>query len=245
MMVEANLTGTSDGPANVWVVIPAYNEASRIGKTLFDLMAALERAPDRVSCHVVVVDDGSSDATWNECQKFPVWSLKHPINCGQGAALRTGIEFALSRGADAVVTYDADGQHCAEEMDRLLDPILDGQCEVVLGSRFLGQTHNMPLSRRVLLKVAVFFTKVTTGLSLSDSHNGFRGMSRLAAETIDIKQPRMAHASEILDQIARKRLSYREAPVTVRYTTESLEKGQSTMDAARVGCELILGRFVR
>ena len=102
----------------------------------------------------------------------------------------------------------------------------------------------MPWSRRLLLKAAIVFTRLTTGLSLTDSHNGFRAFSRHAATTINIQQSRMAHASEILDQIARHDLRFEEVPITVRYTAETLEKGQSTWDAVRISGQLILDRFV-
>ncbi|WP_242631736.1 glycosyltransferase family 2 protein [Rubripirellula amarantea] len=223
---------------SIWIVVAAYNEESRISATLMKLLA-------EGNFHVVVVDDGSADKTVAIARGFPVWVLSHPLNCGQGAALRTGIEFALAKGADFIVTFDADGQHEASEIECLLEPVRSGRADLALGSRFRGQTERMPLQRRCLLKAAVVFTRLTTGLPLTDAHNGFRAMNRHAAESIEIKQPRMAHASEILDQIARKNLRYEEVPVTIRYTEATLEKGQSTFDAARIGGDLMLGRFVK
>lgn len=208
-------------------------------------MKALAPICRRERFTVVVVDDGSSDDTFQVAKQLPLWLLRHPFNCGQGASLRTGIEFALRNGADHVVTFDADGQHDADEIDRLLEPILSGRADVALGTRFAGTKQSIPFRRRLLLKAAVIFTRLTTGLSLTDSHNGFRAFSRLAAERIRIQQPRMAHASEILDQVSRHQLRYEEVPVTIRYTAETLEKGQSAWDALRIGSQLILHRFVR
>jgi len=151
----------------------------------------------------------------------------------------------MSKGAECLVTFDGDGQHDARQIERLIEPIRAGRCEVVLGTRFKGETIAMPFQRKCLLAAAVWFTRMTTGLRLTDSHNGFRVFSRKAAQTIELKQPRMAHASEILDQIARKGLPYEEVPVTIRYTAATLEKGQSTFDAARIGGDLMLGRFVK
>lgn len=224
--------------SNTWVIVPAYNEAARLAATLSSLQSAGLR-------RVVVVDDGSSDDTSAVASAFPVWVLRHPINCGQGAALRTGLEFALSRGAECLVTFDGDGQHDARQIDQLVEPIRAGRADVSLGSRFKGETISMPFQRKCLLTAAVWFTRLTTGLRLTDSHNGFRAFSRAGAQQIDLKQPRMAHASEILDQIARKRLTYEEVPVTIQYTAATLQKGQSTLDAARIGGDLVLGRFVK
>lgn len=222
---------------NVWIVVPAYNESTRIKAAIADLCGK--------GFQVVVVDDGSRDGTSQSASDLPVWILKHPFNCGQGAAIRTGIEFALSKGATHLVTFDADGQHDCDDVKRLLEPVLSHRVDVALGTRFKGTQQSVPMARRILLWAAVLFTRMTTGLSLTDSHNGFRAFSRRAAETIRIQQPRMAHASEILDQIAQHQLSFEEVSVTVHYTSETLEKGQSTWDALRIGGQLILGRFVR
>lgn len=219
---------------NIWIVVAAYNEGSRLTNTLKSLAT---------QGSTVVVDDGSRDNTFEVACGFPVWVLQHPINCGQGAALQTGIDFALSRGAEAIVTFDADGQHDPADLPRMLEPVLSGQADVTLGSRFLGATQNMPRSRRLLLKLAILFTRLTNGLTLTDTHNGFRVFSRKAAQQIRIRQPRMAHASEILDQIAKHELRYVEVPVTVRYHASTLAKGQSSWDAFRITGHLLAGRF--
>ena len=222
--------------AAIWIVIAAYNESNRLATTL-----------KSIGNHawIVVVDDGSRDDTFKVACSFPVWVLRHSINCGQGAALQTGIDFALSQGADAVITFDADGQHDPADLPQMLQPVLSGQADVALGSRFLGRTANAPWTRRVLLQAAILFTRMTNGLKLTDTHNGFRAFSRRAAQTIRIRQPRMAHASEILDQIAKHRLSYVEVPVTIRYTAETMAKGQSSWDAFRITGHLLAGRFWR
>ena len=215
-----------------WIVIAAWNEAERIGPTL----QTLKGFP------TIVVDDGSRDETFETARQHATWVLRHPINCGQGAALQTGIDFALSQGAEAIVTFDADGQHDASEIPDLVQPVLSGRVDVALGSRFLGRTIDMPASRRWLLKTAVFFTRLTSGLALTDVHNGFRCFSASAARRIRIRQPRMAHASEILDQISQLGLRYEEVPVTIRYSAESLVKGQRTSDAIRIGGEILVER---
>ena len=238
MKIESQTRGNQSNqprqPA-VWVVIAAYNEESRLQETLSGLC--------NEDWHIVVVDDGSTDATFQNAQAFPVWVLQHPINCGQGAALKTGIDFALQQGAEVIVTFDADGQHAACEIPDLVNPVLKGDAEVALGSRFLGVAKDIPRLRQLTLKLAILFTRLTSGLKLTDVHNGFRAFSRQAAETIQIRQPRMAHASEILDEIARLGIKYVEVPVTITYRTETLEKGQSSLGALKITGHLLAGRI--
>jgi glycosyltransferase involved in cell wall biosynthesis len=219
-----------------YVVIPAYNEASSV-----------EQVVRSVRTHypnVVVVDDGSSDQTFAAAKRAGAMALRHVINRGQGASLQTGIQFALARGAQYVVTFDADGQHQVEDIQALVEPVWRGKCEVTLGSRFLGQAVNLPSSRRWLLLAGVLFTRLVNGLKLTDTHNGLRVFSRAAAEKLDIQLDGMAHASEIIDIISRQRLTFREVPVRIHYTDYSLAKGQTSRSALRIVLQYLLGRFV-
>jgi polyprenyl-phospho-N-acetylgalactosaminyl synthase len=217
--------------------VAAYNEGRRLARTLDGLRALCPR--------VVVVDDGSADDTADVALRHDVWVLRHLVNCGQGAALQTGIDFALARGAEVVVTFDADGQHDADEIGRLTEPVLAGRADVALGSRFLGRAVGMPWSRGLVLKLGVLFTQVFSRIRVSDTHNGFRALSRSAAARIRITQDRMAHASEILDQVRQHGLRYCEVPVTIRYADETLAKGQSSWNALRIVGQLVLGRLIR
>jgi glycosyltransferase involved in cell wall biosynthesis len=205
------------------VIVPAFNEAQTIARVLADL--------HHTGHHIVVVDDGSTDATAELAMQADATVVRHPINLGQGAALQTGITFALREGADFVVTFDADGQHRADEIATLLDALVVRGADFALGSRFLGRATNMPMSRRVLLRAAIWFTRVTTGLAITDAHNGLRAMTRRGAQTISLRQNRMAHASEILDQIAASGLNYVEVPITIEYSAYSLRKGQRSREA--------------
>lgn len=224
--------------SNIWIVVPAYNEAARIERTIQGL---IHHFPN-----VVVVDDGSRDATFDSLQGLPVWALRHPINLGQGAALQTGIDFAVGQGADVVVTFDADGQHDVHDIERLVEPILSQRAEVALGSRFLGnEAVNMPTSRWFILKLGVLFTRVCSRINVTDTHNGLRALSRMAATKLRIHQNRMAHASEILDQIQYLGLKFEEVPVTVHYSDAVLEKGQQNSAAVKVAAQFLLGRMVR
>jgi glycosyltransferase involved in cell wall biosynthesis len=223
--------------AGVWVVLPAYNEGKRLGATLAGL------CPDWPN--VVVVDDGSRDDTAAVAERYPVWQLRHAVNRGQGAALQTGLDFALGRGAEVVVTFDSDGQHDAAEIERLVEPVRSGKADVALGSRFLGGTVGMPWPRRVVLLLGVWFTRGFSRIRVTDTHNGFRAFSRAAAASLRLTHDRMAHASEILDRIRELRLRFVEVPVTVRYFDETLAKGQSSWNAFRIVGELLLGRLIR
>lgn len=224
--------------SSVWIVIAAYNEAERIDRTLASLA-------EQGFHQVIVVDDGSRDHTSEVASRKAAYVLRHPVNCGQGAALQTGIDFALQQSADVIVTFDADNQHDASEIGRLVLPICSGELDVVLGSRFLGKTVAMPFLRRVLLNLAIWYTRLTTRLGVTDTHNGFRAFSRKAAQAIRIRHPRMAHASEILEEIARHKLAWQEQPVTIRYTQDTLAKGQTSWDAAFIAGQLVLGRLLR
>jgi glycosyltransferase involved in cell wall biosynthesis len=223
--------------ADVWVVITAYREASRLAGVLDGVC--------RRYGNVVVVDDGSPDETSRVALRYPIWVLRHPLNCGQGAALQTGIDFALRQGAAILVTFDGDGQHDADEIPLLLDPIRRGQADVVLGSRFLGRALGLPRERWLVLKLGVLFTRLTAGLRVTDTHNGLRALSRHAAQKICLTQDRMAHASEILTQVHQHRLRFVEVPVTIRYSPDTLDKGQSSWNALKIVGQLVLNRLIK
>ena len=230
-MVERGL------PARLWVIVAAYNEAAAIAGVVTDLK--------RSRYQVVVIDDGSTDGTAQIASAAGATVIKHPLNLGQGAALQTGIDYALSQAAEAVVTFDADGQHRVSDISRLLDALDRERAEFALGSRFLGHSPNLPPLRRLVLRAATLFTHLTTGLVLTDTHNGLRAMTRRGAQAIRLRQNRMAHASEILGQIAASGLRYVEVPVTIEYTAYSLAKGQKIGDSVMILFDLFARRLYR
>lgn len=217
---------------NVWIVIAAHNEESVIGDVVNELKS--------IGCELVVVDDGSADKTPDIAWRAGSDVVIHPFNLGQGAALQTGIDYALRRGAAFVATFDADGQHDPADILKMLEVLVATKSDIVCGSRFLGLTENMPFSRAVLLKLAVLFTTITTGIKVTDAHNGLRVMTADCARKIKITQNRMAHASEIISIISSLRLKYIEVPVSIRYTPYSLKKGQRISGALNILVDLII-----
>ena len=219
-------------PGAVWIVVAAYNEAPALGRTLSGLLASQP--------NVVVVDDASTDGTPDVARALPVHLLRHRVNLGQGAALRTGMDYALLKGAAVVVTFDADGQMDPADLPALCRPVLEGEADLALGSRFLGaRAQNLPAVRGFFLRAAAFFYSRLTGLSLTDAHNGLRAFSRDAAARVEIVHGRMAHASEIIHQAAALRLRVVEVPVTIRYSEYSLAKGQSLLRMFDIFWDLI------
>ena len=218
-------------------VIPAFNEARVVRQVIDDVKVRVNE--------VVVVDDGSTDDTFEIAKASGAIVLRHIINRGQGAALQTGIKFALKLGADIIVTFDADGQHQSSQINQIIEPLMLAKVDVVLGSRFLDSNSDIPGLRRLVLRLATLFTKAYTGLSVSDTHNGFRAFSRQAAGLIEINQDGMAHASEIIEQIKKHNLSFTEVPVQIIYSDYSLQKGQKLTNSFKIVWDLILGRLTR
>src|SRR5688572_13218706 len=220
-----------------FIVIPAFNEGSRLGAVLDDLARTRHR--------IVVIDDGSNDDTADVARRHGCYVLRHPFNRGQGAALQTGITFALREGADVIVTFDADGQHQTSDLPPLIEPILSRRCEVALGNRFLNGQSNVPGARTVILQLGRLFTMLTSGVRVGDCHNGYRAFSRKGAQALALKQDRMAHASEIYDQIRESRLAYEEVPVTIRYSAETLAKGQKLSNSLSVLFQYLYGKIAQ
>ncbi len=216
----------------VFFVIPAFNEAGRVGRVLRELREHGYR-------DLVVVDDGSADGTASRARRAGAVVVRHRRNRGQGAALRSGIREALRRGADVIVTFDADGQHLAREAGRLVGPVVRGEADVVFGSRFLGAAPGIPFVKRLVLRGGVLVERLLLGARLSDAHNGFRAFSRRAAELVEISCDGMAHASEIVYEVRERGLRYREVPVTIRYDAYSRARGQSVLNAFRILVEIL------
>jgi glycosyltransferase involved in cell wall biosynthesis len=221
----------------VFIVVPAFNEGRRLSAVLDDLATTGHQ--------VVVVDDGSRDRTVETGKRHGCYVLRHTFNRGQGAALQTGITFALREGADAIVTFDGDGQHQTSDLPALLEPILSRRCDVALGNRFLSGGSNVPALRKAILRLGRVFTFLASGVRVGDCHNGYRAFSRKGALAISMKQDRMAHASEIYDQIKHAHLAFEEVPVTIRYSAETLAKGQKLSNSISVLFHYLYGKIAQ
>lgn len=221
---------------DVWIIIPAFNEGQMIERVIAQVRTMFP--------NIVVIDDASKDGTSAAARNAGAVVLVHPFNLGQGAALQTGVEFALSRGASHIVTFDADGQHHIEDVPIMLELLKQSGADLALGSRFLGNTLGMSRSRGLLLRAATAFTQITTGLKLTDCHNGLRVFTAKAAGRLNLRQNRMAHASEILAGIRNNRLNFIEVPVTITYSNYSRQKGQTFADAFVIFRDLIAARLL-
>jgi len=218
--------------SDTWLVVPLYNEAPVVREVI--------TAARAVFPHVVVVDDGSTDASAAEAAAAGAVVVRHPINLGQGAALQTGITYVLERtDARYLVTFDADGQHSPTDAAAMVERAEAEDLAIVLGSRFLdGKTDVGWLKRLVLRTVAVVSSR-TSGMHLTDAHNGLRLIRRDAAQHLDLTQNRMAHASQIIRQLGATGLPWREQGVHIVYTDYSRAKGQSLWNSVNILVDLL------
>lgn len=220
------------------VVIPMYDE----GPVVADVVARVRTRFERVVC----VDDGSRDDCAEVARAAGAAVVRHPVNLGQGAALETGIRQALRDPAVAhVVTFDADGQHDVDDAAAMVLHGVTHDLQVVLGSRFLAATDTatVPAVRRALLRAATRFSRLTTGLELTDAHNGLRVLRRDVAGDLALRMHGMSHASEILARIAARGWTYAEHPVTITYTDYSRAKGQRAYNALNIAFDVAVSRL--
>jgi glycosyltransferase involved in cell wall biosynthesis len=208
-----------------------YNEATVVGSVIEGLRKQFP--------YVVCVDDGSTDGSQEKARAAGAVVVQHPINLGQGAALQTGIEFALQDPElECIVTFDADGQHRVDDAKAMAERVKSGEAEIILGSRFLDDRTKLSPAKRLVLKTAAIQSRLATGMNLTDAHNGLRAFNPRVASNIHLTQNRMAHASELVHQLARLKPKYAEHPVEIIYTDYSKSKGQSLLNSVNIVAEL-------
>lgn len=237
------MTSSPDSPAlaqpdhsedldDTWLVVPLYNEAQVVREVIEDAR--------RTFPHIVVVDDGSRDDSAAQAEAAGAVVVRHPINLGQGAALQTGIRYVLERtDARYLITFDADGQHSVADAVAMVAAARRENLAIVLGSRFLKGPSPVGRLKRLVLATAAVVASRTTGMHLTDAHNGLRLLRRDAAEQLNLRQNRMAHASEIIRQLGATGLPWREFPVHIAYTEYSKAKGQSLLNSVNILVDLI------
>ena len=204
--------------SKIFVVIPAFNEGSVI-------QDVIKEVRDAGYENIVIVDDGSSDDTYEKANDAGAIAIRHKINRGKGAATKTGIEAAKLLEADIIVTMDGDGQHDPKDIKSLIEPIIKNECDVVLGTR-LKKTKGMPWYKIAANHVGNFFTWYLFGLWVTDSQSGFRAYSKHATEVIETKADRYEYDSEVIREIYVYKLKFKEIPIAVRYTEYSMGKIQ-------------------
>lgn len=227
------MTNLAPPDTRTWIVVPLYNEATVIARVIAGLSPQFP--------NVVCIDDGSTDGSADVARRAGAWVVEHPINLGQGAALQTGIDYALSHSScEYIVTFDADGQHRVEDAVGMVAVAREQGAAVVFGSRFLDDRTKPGWVKRVILKTAVWVTNLTTSVKLTDAHNGLRVIRRDAASHIQLKQDRMAHATEIVLQLGDTGLPWTEYPVELLYTDYSKSKGQSVLNSINILVDLVV-----
>ena len=219
---------------NVWIVVPAFNEAGMIGEVIADLRS--------VFSNVVCVDDGSRDDTGEVALRAGAHLVRHPVNLGQGAAIQTGVEYARRQpGAQVFATFDADGQHRVKDLVTMIDRLGTGDVDVVIGTRFGPGVSRPPLLKRVVLQTATRLSARGRKLGLTDTNNGLRVFNKTVADGLDITMNGMSHATEFIMLIAENRWRVAEEPVEVLYTEYSQSKGQPLLN----GVNIIFDGFLR
>jgi glycosyltransferase involved in cell wall biosynthesis len=219
--------------SSVCIIVPIFNEEQVVRKIVQSLVA------DKFT--TVIVDDGSSDNSFQSISDLPVKILKHSTNFGQGAALQTGFEFAKKNpNLEIFVTFDADGQHQIKDIENIISPIKENKADIVFGTRFQDDKTKMPFLKRIILKLAIRYTNLSTGVPLTDAHNGFRAMNRTALSEMQLNLNGMAHATEIVAIAHKANLRIAETPVEILYTKYSKAKGQSILNSINILSDLFL-----
>jgi glycosyltransferase involved in cell wall biosynthesis len=214
MASEMNKPDKAEGKRPfVVAAIPCFNEERFIGSVVLKVKKYVDR--------VVVIDDGSSDASVEIATAAGAVVHRHDGNKGYGAAIRTALNSGKEQGADVLVVIDGDGQHEARDIPRLVKPVLDGEADVVIGSRFMGEASSAPLYRRLGQRILNVATNVGSGRRLSDSQSGFRAYSSKALGALNLTENGMSVSSEMQFAIANKGLKVAEISIEVCYGDKS------------------------
>ena len=214
-------------------VVPAYNEEKNISLVISKLKPFVNE--------IIIVDDASSDRTFQIASQSEAIVVRHIINRGQGAALRTGTQLALDRGADIIIHFDADDQFQASEIPEMLAPLLNNKADAVLGSRFLSKKSNLPkLKNNLIMPLARLINRLFFNIRLSDPQSGFRALSRTSAQKLKIENDGMAHCSEIIYKLFKNNNRVVEVPITVVYH----EYGQKLSGGFKIIKDILIQKLI-
>jgi len=219
-----------------YIIIPVFNEEKVIRKTISELKKYFN--------NIIVINDGSTDSTNIELDKLKIITINHPINLGQGASIKTGIEFVLNyTNAEAVITFDADGQHSVEDAKIFAKKIFETEKKIIFGSRFLKNENNIPFLKKIILKIAIYLTNLLFRVKLTDTHNGLKAFKIEALREIEINIEGYAFETEIIIDVSKKNISYMELPTNIIYTEYSKAKGQSVLNSIRIFEDIMIRLF--
>lgn len=224
--------------SDVWLVIPCFNEATVIRDVIAN---ARKTFPN-----IVAVDDGSKDDSPEQIRAGGAHLVQHPVNLGQGAAIQTGVEYARAQpGARIFVTFDADGQHQVHDVEKMIARLRKDELDIVVGTRFGAyerESSQVPLIKRIVLRIVVALSPKLKRLGLSDAHNGLRVMGPRFGNALQLRMNGMSHASEFVDVMASGEWKVGEEPVDVLYTEYSMSKGQSLFNGVNILVDGLLGK---
>ena len=233
-MSEINSEFTKD----VYLVVPAFNEEKTVSQII-------EGIAER-GYNVILVNDGSRDKTLKLAieskRKYPnqIFVVSHVINRGLGAALKTGMVVALNKGAEYIVTFDADGQHEIADIPKVCKPLQDGEADVVIGAR---PFEDMPISKSFANYIMNALTLIFYGRNVKDSQSGLRAFTAHGADVINIVSRGYGVSSEFIKEISDKKLRLAEVTITTIYTPETQNKGTDAIVGLKILTKMVIDLF--
>ena len=208
---------------DIYVIVPAFNEQNVIKDIINNLLKNFS--------NVIVINDGSNDKTLEIINDLDIKILNHEINLGVGAAVQTGFDYVSNiPGAKAVITFDADGQHLVDDAVAMAKEILICDEGIIFGTRFPKHSKNIPKVKRIVLKLIAKITDLVTGVTLSDAHNGLKAYKVSTIKELELQFSSYSYESELITQVAKKKIDYKEMSTDIKYTSYSIKKGQKLLN---------------
>ena len=213
--------------------MPVFNEAKVIRQLILKLKKHFK--------YIVTINDGSTDETENILKNLDVILINHPLNLGQGAAIKTGLEYIYNHtNAKALITFDADGQHSIEDAINFAGEIANTEKDIIFGSRFIKNNSNVPKLKKLILKIAIHFTNFISSVKLTDTHNGLKAIKTSVLKKIELNIDGYAFETELILEVGKKKIAFMELPTNIKYTNYSKQKGQSVLNSIRIFEDIIL-----